>query len=136
MDDELQRIREKKLQELEGKMHPVETKQPAKVHTITTSNFQEMLKTHPRLVIDFWAEWCGPCRMVAPVVEELAREMAGKVTFGKCDTDRNSRIAASFGISAIPTIILFADGRIADTVVGAYPIAALRARIIKAFRLS
>jgi thioredoxin 1 len=136
MDEELQRIREKKLQELEGKLHPAETKQPPKVHPITTSNFQEMLKTHPRLVIDFWAEWCGPCRMVAPVIEELAKEMTGKVTFGKCDTDRNSRIAASFGISAIPTIILFADGRIADTVVGAYPIAALRARIIKTFRLS
>jgi thioredoxin 1 len=136
MDEELQRIREKKLEELEGKLHPAKENPPAKVEVVNTSNLQEMLRSHPRLVVDFWAEWCGPCRMVAPVIEELAKEMAGKVSFGKCDTDRNSRIAAGFGISAIPTIILFADGRIVDTIVGAYPIAAIRDRIMKAFRLS
>jgi thioredoxin 1 len=136
MEEELRRIREKKLHELEGKMHPPEPKPPDRVHSIDTPNFQEMLTAHPRLVIDFWAEWCGPCKMVAPVIEELSKEMAGKVTFGKCNIDKNPRIAASFGISAIPTIILFSNGRIADTVVGAYPKEVLQARISRAFRLS
>jgi thioredoxin 1 len=135
MDEELQRIRGKKLQELEGKLHPTAPPPPAGVQIIDTSNFQQMLAAHPRLVVDFWAEWCSPCRMVAPVIAELAKEMTGKVTFGKCNTDKNQRVAASFGISAIPTIILFADGRIIDTVVGAYPKEPLRARIMKAFRL-
>jgi thioredoxin 1 len=136
MDEELRLIREKKMHELEEQLRPKDPEPPARVHSIDTSNFQAMLTAHPRLVIDFWAEWCGPCRMVTPVIEELAGEMAGKVTFGKCNTDQNPRIAAGFGISAIPTIILFASGKIADTVVGAYPKEALRARIMKAFRLS
>ena len=135
MDEELQKIREKKLRELEGKLNPAETKPPVQVHPIDTSNFKAMLSAHPFLVIDFWAEWCGPCKMVAPVIEELAHEMAGKVTFAKCNTDKNPGIAGSFGISAIPTIILFANGRVADTVIGAYPKDALRARIRKTFRL-
>ena len=79
-----------------------------------------MLAAHPFLVIDFWAEWCGPCRMVAPVIEELSREYSGQVTFAKCNTDENPGIAGGFGISAIPTIILFRDGNAADIVVGAY----------------
>jgi thioredoxin 1 len=136
MDEDLQRIREKKFQELEDKLQAKDPEIPVKVHSIDTSNFQAMLKAHPHLVIDFWAEWCGPCRMVTPVIEALAKEMAGRVTFGKCNTDQNPRIAAGFGISAIPTIILFANGKIADTVVGAYPKEALRARIMKAYRLS
>jgi thioredoxin 1 len=136
MDEELQRIREKKIQELGKKQQSMDQEIPAQVHSISTSNFQDMLTAHPLLVIDFWAEWCGPCRMVAPVIEALAKEMAGRVTFGKCNTDQNPRIAAGFGISAIPTIILFANGKIADTVVGAYPKEALRARIMKAYRLS
>jgi thioredoxin 1 len=133
MDEELQRIREKKLKELGSRLHPEDPKPEGVVHTLDTSNFPGMLTSHPRLVVDFWAEWCGPCRMVAPVIEDLAREMAGTVTFGKCNTDKNPRVAAGFGISAIPTIILFSGGRIADTVVGAYPKEAIRARIKMVF---
>jgi thioredoxin 1 len=135
MDEELQRIREKKQKELESKLHPEDPKPTGIVHTLDTTNFQAMLRSQPRLVVDFWAEWCGPCRMVTPVIEELSKEMAGIVTFGKCNTDNNPRIAGGFGISAIPTIILFSQGRIADTIVGAYPKEAIRTRITKAFRL-
>ena len=135
MDEELQRIREKKLKEFESKLHPEDPKPTGIVHTLDTTNFPAMLNSQPRLVVDFWAEWCGPCRMVAPVIEELSKEMAGIVTFGKCNTDKNPRIAGGFGISAIPTIILFSQGRVADTIVGAYPKEAIRTRITKAFRL-
>jgi thioredoxin 1 len=132
MDEELERIREKKLREMEERLHgsgiPL-------VHPVNAANFRQMLAEHPLLVIDFWAEWCGPCRMVAPVIEELSREYSGQVTFAKCNTDENPGIAGGLGISAIPTIILFDHGNVADIVVGASPKEALKARIKKAFRL-
>ena len=133
MDEELQRIREQKLREMEEQLHP--PKKEFKVHPVDSTNFQGMLKTHQFLVVDFWAEWCGPCRMVGPVIEELAREFGDRVTFAKCNTDRNPGIASGFGITAIPTIILFSGGQVADVVVGAYPKEALKARIFKAFGL-
>jgi thioredoxin 1 len=132
MDEELQRIREKKLREMTERLHGSEIHA---VHPVNAANFRQMLANNPFLVIDFWAEWCGPCRMVAPVIEELSREYAGKVTFAKCNTDENPGIAGGFGISAIPTIILFEHGRAADIVVGAFPKDALKARIKKAFHL-
>lgn len=134
MDDELQRIREKKLRELqEGLQRP---KTEFKVYPVDSTNFQSILGTHRFLVVDFWAEWCGPCRQVGPVIEELARELGDRVTFAKCNTDQNPRIASGFGISAIPTIILFASGKVADVVVGALPKEALKIRIFRAFGLS
>jgi thioredoxin 1 len=133
MDEELQRIREKKLREMEERAHP--PKKEFKVHPVDSTNFQSMLETHPFLVVDFWAEWCGPCRRVGPVIEELAREFGDRVTFTKCNTDQNPRIASGFGITAIPTIILFSSGKVADVVVGAYPKDALKARIFKVFGL-
>jgi thioredoxin 1 len=132
MDEELQRIREKKLREMEGRLHGTEV--PAVV-PVNAANFQQMLAANPALVVDFWAEWCGPCRMVAPVIEELSCEYVGRVRFAKCNTDENPGIAGGFGISAIPTIILFRNGRVADIVVGAYPKEALKTRIKKAFHL-
>lgn len=132
MDDELQRIREKKLREMTEHLHGAEV--PI-VHPVHAANFRQLLSANPFLVIDFWAEWCGPCRMVAPVIEELSREFTGTVTFAKCNTDENPGIAGGFGISAIPTIILFRDGTAVDMVVGAYPKEALKTRIKKAFHL-
>ncbi|HTY14685.1 MAG TPA: thioredoxin [Methanoregulaceae archaeon] len=129
-DDELARIRERKLREMEAKM---KENAEGKVLHLEQANFSAITAENPALVIDFWAEWCGPCRMVGPVVEELSREFAGRVTFAKCNTDDNAMLANQFGISAIPTLLLFRDGRLADRVIGAYPKDALRTKIIQVF---
>jgi len=135
-DEELQRIREKKLRELEEKLHaPREAVPAGKVITVDEAHFSALLGQHPRLVVDFWAEWCGPCRMVGPIIEDLSREMAGKVTFGKCNTDHNQRLAVRFEISAIPTVLLFSGGQLAERIIGAYPKDAIRSRITRTFGL-
>jgi thioredoxin 1 len=129
MDDDLQRLREKRLRELEAGLPG----NPGSIIEISDNTFQNVIKKHPFLVIDIWAEWCGPCRMVAPVIEKLARDFAGRVTFGKCNVDLNPRIASSFSIAAIPTLLFFANGRLVDRVVGALPEEAIRARVVRAF---
>ncbi len=86
----------------------------------TDANFKaEVLESATPVVVDFWATWCGPCRMVAPVVEEIAKEYAGRVKVGKVDVDENSRVASDFGIMSIPTIMIFKNGKVMEQVVGA-----------------
>ena len=126
-EQEMVRIREKKMREMEEKTkaekegrasggavidHPV---------TISDGNFVEMVKRYPMVVVDCWAAWCGPCRMVAPIIDELAKEYAGKIVFGKLNVDENPRIATEFAIMAIPTIFIFKNGEPVDVVQGAMP---------------
>ena len=86
---------------------------------ITDANFEEQVANSATpVLVDFWAEWCGPCRMLAPTIEELSEEYAGKVTVGKLNTDENRDVAVKYGISAIPTIILFNKGEVAQKLVG------------------
>jgi thioredoxin 1 len=92
---------------------------------ITSENFESLKNGEQPLVVDFWATWCGPCRMIAPVLSELAQEYDGKITVGKCDVEEDDELAAEFGIRNIPTIIFMKDGEIVDKLVGAVPKAKL-----------
>ena len=132
MDDhELNEIREKGMAALKEKME--HTNVAAGVIPVDQLHINDLLQKHPALVIDFWAEWCGPCRRVGPVIEELAQEFAGKVTFGKCNTDENQQLAGQLNISAIPNIVFFSHGKMVDRVIGAYPKEAIREKILRNF---
>lgn len=97
---------------------------------ITTSTWdKEVLESKGIVMVDFWAVWCGPCRMIAPTVEELAKEYAGKIKVGKLNTDENSDIASRYKIMGIPTIMFFKDGQKVDQIVGAVPKSQLKAKI-------
>ncbi len=90
--------------------------------TLTDQNFQkEVIESEMPVLVDFWAPWCGPCRMIAPVIEELATEYSGKFKIGKLNTDENSKSASTYGIMSIPTIGIFKNGELVDGVVGAVP---------------
>ena len=97
---------------------------------ITDANFDEIvLKSIQPVVVDFWAEWCGPCRVVGPVVEELAKEYEGKAVIGKLNVDNNPEVSTKFGIRSIPTILFFKGGQLVDRQVGAVPKAALETKL-------
>jgi len=124
-DEELEKIRRKKLKELMkrvsgGKKEEkrIEISEPVEV---TESNFAEFIRSHPLVVVDCWAPWCGPCRFVSPIIEELAKSYAGKILFGKLNVDENQGVALQYGIMSIPTLLVFKNGKLVDRIVGAMP---------------
>ncbi len=88
---------------------------------VTDDTFSETIKKHPMVVVDCWAGWCQPCKMIAPSVEQLAKELSGKVVFGKLDVDANASTPAEYGIMSIPTLLIFKNGKHVDTIIGAVP---------------
>ena len=129
-DDELEAIKHKKLAELQKE---AATKAMMSSITepigLTDSNFANEISKYPIMLVDFWAPWCGPCRMVSPIIEQLSREYSGKVAFGKVNVDENERIATSFGIQSIPTLMIFRNGKAVDVIIGAMPKAQIEAKL-------
>jgi thioredoxin 1 len=123
-DIELEKIRYKKMHELLFKNIEKNKKNEGILDfpiEINNENFNEIIKKYNNLIIDFWAEWCGPCRIMAPIIEELAKEYAGKIVFGKINVDENQEIAAKFLIMSIPTLIFFKNGREVNRIIGLVP---------------
>lgn len=103
--------------------------------TITTSNFEhDVLHAPGPVLIDFWAPWCGPCRLIGPVVEEIATQYAGRLTVGKLNVDEHPAVAQRYGITSIPALVFFHEGQVRETVVGAVPKRVLTARVDEVLR--
>ncbi|HEC76773.1 MAG TPA: thioredoxin [Thermoplasmatales archaeon] len=119
---EIDKIKQRMLE----KMMNRKVEMPNKPLKATDENFDEIISKYKMVVVDFWAPWCGPCRMVAPVIEKLAKEMKDEVVFAKLNTDENNKIAMRYRIMSIPTLIIFKDGKMADRLVGALPADMLR----------
>lgn len=137
-DDELSKLMEKKLKQYkdmaETKQNSFENASNAKINapiTLTDYNFDEMTRKYNYMVVDFWAPWCGPCKMVSPIIDQLAFELGGKVVFGKLNVDENPTVASLFGIQSIPTLMIFKDGTAIDGIMGAASKAQILATLSK-----
>jgi thioredoxin 1 len=132
-DDELNDIMARKRSELLTKAQLSDNNRSSVSSpiTLTDSNFEQAVKENPLLVVDFWAAWCGPCRMVSPIIEQLASELAGKAAFGKLNVDENPMVSQAFGIQSIPTIAIFKNGKAIDAIIGAVSKSQMQTTILK-----
>jgi thioredoxin 1 len=123
-DAEIQSLREKKLVELmrrtRAQLQSGE-KYDGKPIILSDATFSSEISKYPVMVVDFWAAWCGPCRTVAPVIEQLAKEYSGRVAFGKLNVDENPLTSSEFQVESIPTLLIFRDGEPVDGIIGAAP---------------
>lgn len=133
--DELEEIRAKKIQSYWNDMKPpsvaLERKMPNSPIEVTDENFSSIIREYDFMVVDCWAPWCGPCRMLSPVIEELAKDYEGKVVFGKLNTDYNRGVAGEFGIMSIPTLLFIKNGKLVDTIIGAVPREVIESKLRK-----
>ncbi|NHV96597.1 MAG: thioredoxin [Thaumarchaeota archaeon] len=129
--DDLEDLKRKKMFELMRKAAEQESKKnyPTKPVEVTDATFYNFIKQYPVVVVDCWAPWCGPCRMISPVIEELASDYAGKVVFGKLNVDENPAVAAEYGIMSIPTLLFARNGEVVDRLIGAAPRQIIEAKL-------
>ena len=132
-DEELERIKRARLQEImRGASQREQGKSASnKPIKVTDATFKEMILNHSLVVVDCWAPWCAPCHMVAPIIEEMARDYAGRVLFGKLNVDENREVATQYQIMGIPTLLVFKNGKLVDRIVGAMPRQMLEPKIIR-----
>jgi thioredoxin 1 len=123
--DTLEMIKKKKLEQLKKQYmkggKTMEKKWPDTPIHLIDADIDETIQKHPTIVIDCWAPWCGPCRMIGPIIEDLAKEMQGKIVFGKLNVDENPQTSMKYGIMSIPTMLVFKNGQLVDRFVGAMP---------------
>ena len=131
-DEELERIKAAKLQKM---MRSVAAEKRGTAFSrpveMTDATFKGMIQNHPLVVVDCWARWCGPCRLVAPIIEELSRDYVGRVLFGKLDVDENREVSMQYNIMSIPTLLVFKNGKLVDVIIGAMPRQALEQKITR-----
>jgi thioredoxin 1 len=132
-NDELEKIKRIKLQEMMKSVTGKKQEKPAlsKPIEVTDATFKEMIHRYPLMVVDCWAPWCAPCHMVAPVIEEMARDYAGRVLFGKLNVDENREVSMQYQIMGIPTLLVFKNGKLVDRIVGAMPRQSLEPKITR-----
>lgn len=124
MNDQLENIKRKKLEELKKKYFnkgEIMNEMPNKPINITDADLDENIKKYSTIVVDCWAPWCGPCRMVGPIIDDLAKEMEGKIVFGKLNVDENQMTAVKYQIMSIPSLLVFKNGKLVEKFVGALP---------------
>ena len=125
MDNELNEIKRRKLEQLKMKYmnggKKMEENMPNTPLQVTDADIETNVKKYPLMVVDCWAPWCAPCRMVGPIIEELAKEMQGKIVFGKLNVDENRATSIKYGIMSIPTLLVFKNGNLVDNIIGAMP---------------
>ena len=133
-DLELERIRAKKMREIMERAAGEATEQrkiSSAPITVSDADFDNVVQQYPLILIDCWAAWCGPCRMITPIIDELAKDYAGKVVFGKLNVDENRKVAMQYGIMSIPTLLVFKNGKLADQIIGAMPRQTLEPKITR-----
>ncbi len=134
-DEDLEKIKRKRLEEMMKSISEKNVKPPLQASSkpvdLTDATFNKFVEDNHLSVIDCWAPWCGPCRFVSPVVEELARDYVGRISFGKLNVDNNQGVAAQYGVRSIPTLLVFKDRKLVDQIVGAMPRQMLEPRITR-----
>ena len=130
-DDELERMKRKKLREMLREREEKEKPILSKPVELTDTTFGSAIKENRLVVVDCWAPWCAPCRMVSPIIEDLAQEYAGRILFGKLNVDENRNVAMQYQLMSIPTMLVFKNGELVDRIVGAMPKKMLEPRITR-----
>lgn len=133
-DEEILAIKQRKLTEMQkSAMTRSATNSITRPIVLTDMNFRDEVSKYPLMLIDFWAPWCGPCKMISPIIEQLAGEYGGKVVFGKLNIDENQTVAQYFGIQSIPTMMILKNSKVVDVIVGAVPKAQIETKLKQHF---